>query len=101
MYNHPERTYYILINFLLFWINEFDQDSILTKLKRVKARAGLLRWPGKGDDGNESRSSQDKEKGKHDRIRNEAMKQTGEIHLIVVTLIAAITFTAGFTLPGG
>ena len=98
------------------------QDSILRKLKSVKARAGPLGWQwalkainenkgvNRSEDKGGVRESEDKgdvsrskDKGEDSGGRDfiKAMKKKGENHLLVVTLIATITFAAGFTLPGG
>lgn len=79
------------------------QDSIQRKLKSVKARAGPLGWEKafkaiKAIRVNNGMSGSKDSRG-GDIIS--AMKKTGENHLVVVTLIATITFAAGFTLPGG
>ena len=51
------------------------------------------------EEGTDSRKHKD-----HDiveEIHTSGPKRIGEIHLIAATLIAIVTFTAGFTLPGG
>ncbi|KAJ9701401.1 hypothetical protein PVL29_006655 [Vitis rotundifolia] len=89
------------------------QDSILRKLKSVKARAGPLGWQwvlkainenkgvNRSDDKGGVNRSKDKGEDSEGRDFTKAMKKKGENHLLVVTLIATITFAAGFTLPGG
>ncbi|XP_060212429.1 protein ACCELERATED CELL DEATH 6-like [Lycium barbarum] len=39
--------------------------------------------------------------GKGDEKQHEKIMQAAQIHLVVATLIMTVTFTAGFTLPGG
>ncbi|KAK9291775.1 hypothetical protein L1049_019725 [Liquidambar formosana] len=58
-----------------------------------------------GERGNKEDSSDitnvKKEDRNEERISITKLKKTGESHLIVATLIATVTFAAGFTLPGG
>ncbi|KAL7206047.1 hypothetical protein ACSBR2_018877 [Camellia fascicularis] len=42
-----------------------------------------------------------KDEGEKGDTAREHLKKVGETHLIVAALIATVTFTAGFTLPGG
>lgn len=41
------------------------------------------------------------EKAEGDEIQRKIILQTAQIHLVVATLVMTVTFTAGFTLPGG
>ncbi|KAI7981766.1 Ankyrin repeat-containing protein [Camellia lanceoleosa] len=63
--------------------NIMNQNQELAKITREKS---------------EKRGAQSKERMK---AMNEEWKKVGDTHMIVATLIAAITFAAGFTMPGG
>ncbi|TXG74273.1 hypothetical protein EZV62_002852 [Acer yangbiense] len=52
------------------------------------------------DEGNRMSSKSNNGKGKNISIAN-LMKKTGQTELVVATLIATVTFAAGFTVPGG
>lgn len=75
------------------------QGSISRRLRNAKASVGPLGWQKVIKEGSYRRRSregcivEDKE--------TSDVKRKGEIHLIAATLIATITFAAGFTLPGG
>ena len=51
-----------------------------------------------GDDCNKDSDNKDKGGDEHE---NAVIKSLEELHLVVATLIATVTFAAGFTLPGG
>ncbi|RVW73387.1 hypothetical protein CK203_060171 [Vitis vinifera] len=74
---------------------------IVRHLKRAKARAGpLLRQK------TMSKDKDNKDEDNNERKRNKGLdvsflKKASNSHLLVATLVATVSFGAGFTLPGG
>ena len=85
----------LLILYLLFSLIKF-QGGIIQSLKQSKARVGPLLWQKTMRKGKNS-SKKVRDKGSDISF----LRKVSDSHLLVATLVATVSFAAGFTLPGG
>ncbi|XP_034686521.1 ankyrin repeat-containing protein At5g02620-like [Vitis riparia] len=85
------------------------KDFIISRLKNAKARVGPLFWQKamrkdkdkKNEDKKDEDMSQSKRSKGLESLDTSFLREASQSHLIVAALVATVSFTAGFTLPGG